>query len=105
MELGDDIRLARASLRKAREGLRVQETQRAEIKPGFDLGIEKLQKILQELMQEFLEELIVCYPHVLPLEERDDKSERKPPEAELRVEWTRRTSSRHRAHERQVHLV
>jgi len=87
MELGDDIRLARASLRKAREGLRVQESERAEIEPGFDLGIEKLQKILQELMQEFLEKLIVCHPHVLPLEERDDKLERKPPGAELRVEF------------------
>jgi len=58
-ELGDHVRRPRAAFREAREGLGVKETERPEIEPGFDFGIEELQKIPQELVQELLEELVM----------------------------------------------
>ncbi len=60
-QLGDDVGFAAAPLGEVRENLFVVELDVLEIQLRLDVGIEQLQKILEELMQEFLEALIVTH--------------------------------------------
>ena len=72
LELGNDIGLTALAAGKVDEQLCLGKLDIVESKPRFDVGVEELQELLEELAQELFEALVVAHIRLLS-QKKDEK--------------------------------